>query len=162
MVLEKLVEVSLETLRACYTCFKCIGVCPAGLRPNLFVKAYLSTVFRELRDVYEEIVTNSSLWSCAKCLKCVEVCPQKVPLNDVIEYLQREAAKRGLAPRAYQDMVENIMGTFLAFGSQTIVSRDGDFYTTGEARELLGLTPLPEPNKIEKFRERLKGLRSIG
>lgn len=162
MVYGELIGVSLETLQACYTCFKCVGICPAGLKPNLFVKAYIGSLFRELRNTYEEIIASSILWSCAKCLKCAEVCPQKVPLNDVIEYLQREAAKRGLAPRVYLDMIENIMTGFLAFGSQTIVSRNGEFYTTEEVRELLGLVSLPEPQNIERFREKLKGLRDNG
>ncbi len=161
MVVEILLEISLETIRACYTCFKCIGVCPAGLRPNLFVKAYLSSIFKEFRDVYEEIIGGSSIWSCARCLKCVEICPQKVPLNDIIEYLQHEAAKRGLAPKIYLNMAENTMNTYLAFTSQTIVSKDGDFYTTEDIRELLGLAPLPEPIGNEKFKEILNMLRGL-
>lgn len=162
MVVETIPWISIETVRACYTCFKCIGVCPAGLKPNLFVKAYIGSMFREFRDVYEEVVKDSNIWLCARCLKCVEVCPQKVPLNDVIEYLQHEAAKRGLAPQVYLAMVENTMNSYLAFTSQTIVSRDGDIYMTEDVRSLLGLDPLPEPQNIEKFRERLKLLKEVG
>ena len=102
-----------------------------------------------------------SIWSCARCLKCIELCPQRVPLFDIIEYLQHEASKLGFVPQAYLDMVENTMNTYIAFTGQVIVTREGDMYMTEEARSIWGLNPLPEPREIDYFKRVLKELKEV-
>uniref|UniRef100_A0A7C5TGA8 4Fe-4S dicluster domain-containing protein n=1 Tax=Ignisphaera aggregans TaxID=334771 RepID=A0A7C5TGA8_9CREN len=154
--------VSLETAKACYTCFKCVGICPVGLRPNMFVKAYVGSIVSEFRDIYESIIRDSSIWVCAKCLKCVEICPQHVPIIEVIEYLQYMASKHGVVPKAYLNMIENVVDTYIAFSSQTIVTREGDIYLTEDVRNTWGLNPLPNTQDIEGFRRRLKEIEEAG
>lgn len=148
-----LIEVSAEIVKACYACFKCAGVCPVGLRPNMYVKAFLGSILKEYRDAYEEVLKDSSLWFCAKCLRCFEACPQKVPLSIIIEHLQNEAVKKGYVPQVYLSIAENIRSTYLAFASQVIMTRDGEVYTTEDARSQLGLQPLPQVESIEKFKK---------
>lgn len=153
--------IDVELVKGCYTCFKCIGACPVGLKPSLLVKAYLGSFLQEFRDVYERVIGDQSIWHCAKCLKCFELCPQKVPLHEIIEYLQYEAAKQGIQPRSYAVMVENTMNTYVAFTSQTIVTKDGGVYSTEDARNVLGLDPFPGSQSSEKFKENVKKLMGV-
>lgn len=77
-------------------------------------------------------------------------------MNEIIEYLQSEAAKRGYVPQVYLNMVENVKNTYLAFSSQMVITRDGDIYTTEEARNQLGLQPVPQLRDVEKFKKVLE------
>lgn len=155
-------DLNLEVISVCYTCFKCVGACPVGLRPITFVKAYLGFRFKDLRTIYEETIRDPSIWYCTRCLKCSEICPQKVPLHEIIEYLQHEAARNNVMPQAYLNMIGNVLKTYLAFPSQVIITRGGDIYTVDDIINLYSLSRIPKIEGLERFREKIKELTNVG
>ncbi len=138
----------------CYNCFRCTSGCPSAFfieefRPHRFVAKFKWT---EL----EEIISKEFIWDCSKCFKCIDLCPQEVSPAVVIEYLQILVAKRGKPiPKAYEEMIKNIIESGYAFPVQEVSDRDFETFT----REDLGLGPLRKPSTITQLRKILVKLK---
>jgi heterodisulfide reductase subunit B len=82
-----------ENVYLCYQCIKCTSGCPMGelmdWQPN--------QVMRALQLGQEDIALGSQTpWLCASCQTCTTRCPQGLDITAIMEFLTREALRRGL------------------------------------------------------------------
>ena len=80
----------------CYQCVKCTSGCPVAnsfdWQPN--------QIMRALQLGQEEIALRSQTpWLCASCQTCTTRCPQGLDIASIMEFLTREALRRGIKPR---------------------------------------------------------------
>jgi heterodisulfide reductase subunit B2 len=85
-----------ENVYLCYQCVKCTSGCPMGeimdWQPN--------QVMRALQLGQEDIALGSQTpWLCASCQTCTTRCPQGLDITAIMEFLTREALRRGLQPQ---------------------------------------------------------------
>ena len=93
-----------EKISDCYQCGKCTAGCPASMDPPP------SLLIRKLQlGMFEEVVSEESIWSCMACLTCSERCPKNVSPAAIIEGLKmvhlREMDPRGQAEGLGQEFL---------------------------------------------------------
>ncbi|MCF6281125.1 MAG: 4Fe-4S dicluster domain-containing protein [Candidatus Polarisedimenticolaceae bacterium] len=72
-----------EKITDCYQCGKCTAGCPASMDPPP------SVLIRKLQlGMFDEVVSEQSIWSCMACLTCSERCPKGVSPAAIIEGLK--------------------------------------------------------------------------
>jgi len=69
-------EAGRKEIRNCIRCSKCIGVCPMGIEPYLF----MSMTEKEMIDSLED----ERIFDCMECGSCSYICPANRPLLDYI------------------------------------------------------------------------------
>ncbi|MBN2149187.1 MAG: 4Fe-4S dicluster domain-containing protein [Anaerolineales bacterium] len=84
-----------QNVYLCYQCVKCTSGCPVAeffdWQPNQIMRAL------QLGD--EEIALHAQTpWLCASCETCTTRCPQGLDITAIMEFLTREAVKRGIEP----------------------------------------------------------------
>ncbi len=84
-----------QNVYLCYQCIKCTSGCPMveyfDWQPN--------QVMRAIQLGQEDIALNSQTpWLCASCATCTTRCPQGLDINGIMEFLTREALRRGIKP----------------------------------------------------------------
>lgn len=88
-----------QNVYLCYQCVKCTSGCPVGKyfdwQPN--------QVMRAVQLGQEDIALKSQTpWLCAACQTCSTRCPQGLDIPAIMEFLTREALKRGISPPVYE------------------------------------------------------------
>ncbi len=88
-----------QSVYLCYQCVKCTSGCPVGKyfdwQPN--------QVMRAVQLGQEDIALKSQTpWLCAACQTCSTRCPQGLDIPAIMEFLTREALKRGISPPVYE------------------------------------------------------------
>jgi heterodisulfide reductase subunit B2 len=97
-----------QNVYLCYQCVKCTSGCPLGeyfdWQPN--------QIMRALQLGQEDIALRSQTpWLCACCQTCSTRCPQGLDITAIMEFLTREALKRGIKPQIPE--VDNFNKAFL-------------------------------------------------
>ena len=97
-----------QNVYLCYQCVKCTSGCPVAeffdWQPNQIMRAL------QLGD--EDIALHAQTpWLCAACQTCTTRCPQDLDIAAIMDFLTREAVKRGSAPAIPQ--VNNFNQAFL-------------------------------------------------
>ena len=85
-----------QNVYLCYQCVKCTSGCPLGeyfdWQPN--------QVMRALQLGQEDVALHSQTpWLCASCQTCTTRCPQGLDIAAIMDFLTREAVRRGLKPQ---------------------------------------------------------------
>jgi heterodisulfide reductase subunit B len=93
-----------ENVYLCYQCVKCTSGCPLAdffdWQPN--------QVMRALQLGQEDIALQSQTpWLCASCQTCTTRCPQGLNISAIMDFLTREATKRGFKPQVPEVNVFN-------------------------------------------------------
>jgi len=84
-----------QNVYLCYQCVKCSSGCPLGE----FFDWQPNQVMRALQLGQEDIALQSKTpWLCASCQTCSTRCPQGLDITAIMEFLSREALKRGYKP----------------------------------------------------------------
>jgi heterodisulfide reductase subunit B len=84
-----------QNVYLCYQCVKCTSGCPVGE----FFDWQPNQIMRALQLGQEAIALNSQTpWLCASCQTCTTRCPQGLDITAIMEFLTREALKRGVKP----------------------------------------------------------------
>jgi heterodisulfide reductase subunit B len=88
----------------CYQCVKCTSGCPVGKyfdwQPN--------QIMRAVQLGQEDIALHAATpWLCAACQTCTTRCPQGLDITAIMEFLTREALRRGISPPVYEVNVFN-------------------------------------------------------
>ena len=82
-----------ENVYLCYQCVKCTSGCPMGE----FMDWQPNQVMRALQLGQEDIALGSQTpWLCASCQTCTTRCPQGLDITAIMEFLTREAQRRGM------------------------------------------------------------------
>jgi electron transport complex protein RnfC len=79
-------EISVEEIKACVRCGKCVQNCPMGVEP-LFVTAHVQL------DLIEEAL-DLGLMNCCECGICAYVCPSNRPLVQLLKFGKSLAASK--------------------------------------------------------------------
>jgi len=84
-----------ENVFLCYQCVKCSTGCPMSKyfdwQPNQIMR--MTQLGQE-----EDIFTSETPWMCASCQTCSTRCPQGLDIARIMDFLTREALKRGFKP----------------------------------------------------------------
>jgi heterodisulfide reductase subunit B len=85
-----------QNVYLCYQCLKCTSGCPVSeyfdWQPHQIMRA---AQFGDLEIALE----SQTPWLCAACQTCTTRCPQNLDINAIMEFMTREATKRGLKPK---------------------------------------------------------------
>ena len=93
-----------ENVYLCYQCVKCTSGCPMGE----FMDWQPNQVMRALQLGQEDIALGSQTpWLCASCQTCTTRCPQGLDITAIMEFLTREALRRGMKPQIPEVRVFN-------------------------------------------------------
>jgi heterodisulfide reductase subunit B2 len=84
-----------QNIYLCYQCVKCTSGCPVGD----FFDWQPHQVMRSIQLGAEDVALRSQTpWLCASCQTCTTRCPQGLDVTAIMEFLTREAQKRGIKP----------------------------------------------------------------
>lgn len=90
-LVQKVEELSGESLHACYQCGKCSAGCP-------FVEAMdilPNQVIRLLQLGDEEVLECHTIWLCSSCFTCATRCPKGIDLSKIMEALRTILLRKG-------------------------------------------------------------------
>ena len=82
---QKVEEISGESLPSCYQCGKCSAGCPMSFAMDLLPNQVIRLVQLGLE---EDIANSKTIWLCASCLTCAVRCPRGVDLSKIMEALR--------------------------------------------------------------------------
>ena len=79
-----------ESLRACYQCAKCVGVCPVDIVGDYGPRKIHRDVTRGM-----SLFDSHNLWLCTTCQNCFRVCPKEVDMIQIMPAARRAAIEGG-------------------------------------------------------------------
>lgn len=92
---QRVLEELGQNVYLCYQCVKCTSGCPLAR----FFDWQPNQVMRALQLGQEDIALRSRTpWLCAACQTCTTRCPQGLDITAIMEFLTREALRRGIEP----------------------------------------------------------------
>lgn len=81
-----------------YLCYQC-GRCTSGCTVAEFFDWHPNQIMRALQLGQEDVALHSQTpWLCASCQTCTTRCPQGLDITAIMEFLTREALRRGIRP----------------------------------------------------------------
>src|SRR3989337_3875881 len=92
---QRTLEETGQNVYLCYQCVKCTSGCPLGeyfdWQPN--------QVMRAVQFGQEDVALHAQPpLLCASCQTCTTRCPQGLDITAIMEFLTREARRRGIKP----------------------------------------------------------------
>ena len=93
--LSEVVEVSGETLQACYQCQKCSAGCPVADAMDLLPNQILRHIQYGHR---ERVLSSKTIWLCASCYTCSVRCPNSIDIARIMDTLRHLALRSGVKP----------------------------------------------------------------
>lgn len=89
---KRIEEQTGQNVYLCYQCIKCTSGCPVAE----FFDWQPNQIMRALQLGQEDIALQSETpWLCASCQTCTTRCPQGLDITAIMEFLTREALRRG-------------------------------------------------------------------
>lgn len=83
--LEKIEEISGETVTLCEQCGTCSGSCPVVIEMDLTP----SQMMRKVQLGQEDVMDTQVMWMCATCFTCTVRCPRNIDIAKVAEALRQ-------------------------------------------------------------------------
>lgn len=83
--LEKIVELSGETITLCEQCGTCSGGCPFVEEMDINP----SQIMRQVMLGQKDIMESKTMWICASCFTCTVRCPRDLDVSKVSEALRQ-------------------------------------------------------------------------
>lgn len=84
--MEKIEELSGQSLKACYNCGKCSAGCPGIEEMDILPNQVVRLIQLGCED---EVKNCRTVWLCAACLMCSARCPKGVELARVLEAVRQ-------------------------------------------------------------------------
>lgn len=84
--IDKLNELSGESVNLCMQCGTCTGTCPMAEQMDLFPRKVMHLAQFGLVDMLEDI---NSYWKCLSCHSCTVKCPRDIDIAKVMEALRQ-------------------------------------------------------------------------
>lgn len=83
--LEKIVELSGESITMCEQCGTCSGGCPFVAEMDITP----SQIMREVMLGKKDVMDSKTMWICASCFTCTVRCPRELDVSKVAEALRQ-------------------------------------------------------------------------
>ena len=83
--LEKIIELSGETITLCDQCGTCSGGCPFITEMDVNP----SQIMRQVMLGQKDIMDSKTMWICASCFTCTVRCPRDLDVSKVSEALRQ-------------------------------------------------------------------------
>ena len=83
--LEKIIELSGETITLCDQCGTCSGGCPFITEMDVNP----SQIMRQVMLGQKDIMNTKTMWICASCFTCTVRCPRNLDVSKVSEALRQ-------------------------------------------------------------------------
>lgn len=83
--LEKIIELSGETITLCDQCGTCSGGCPFITEMDVNP----SQIMRQVMLGQKDILNSKTMWICASCFTCTVRCPRDLDVSKVSEALRQ-------------------------------------------------------------------------
>ena len=93
--LSEMVQVSGETIQACFQCQKCSAGCPVVEAMDLLPNQVLRHIQYGHR---EKVLGSKTIWICASCYTCSARCPNNIDMAHIMDTLRHKAIQSGVAP----------------------------------------------------------------
>jgi Fe-S oxidoreductase len=100
---EAIIEAGGETLKSCYQCGLCTGICPWNL-----VRSFLTRRLIHGAQIGLVELKSEDVWLCATCGACVERCPRGVEIIDIMRALRRIGAQWSATPKSLRTVMASL------------------------------------------------------
>lgn len=91
--LEKVAELSGQSIWACYQCGCCSSGCPVAEEMDLLPNQVIRYVQLGLED---ELLSCKTIWLCASCFQCFSRCPRGIDISRIMDALRQMSMKGGV------------------------------------------------------------------
>jgi len=92
-MIQRIEEISGQTVLACYQCGKCSAGCPMADMMDLMPNQIIRLV--QLGQT-EEVLRSKTIWLCASCFSCSVGCPKGVDIAKLMEALREVLLRKGV------------------------------------------------------------------
>ena len=92
--LSEVVQVSGQTLQACFQCQKCSAGCPVAYAMDILPNQILRHIQYDHR---EEVLASKAIWLCASCYACSVRCPNDIDIAKIMDALRKMAMDSGIS-----------------------------------------------------------------
>ncbi len=109
--IEKILEITEDTIRVCFQCGKCTSGCPTSFAMDVSPRKLAIMSLLGLKD---RVLSSHALWVCVSCKTCTSRCPRGVKIDELMEYLRHLAIVEGYLPEKsallfYDNFTKNIL-----------------------------------------------------
>lgn len=99
-------KIGLESIKPCYTCGSCTGVCPVhevieDFDPRLLIHMILL-------GMRKQVLSSDLIWFCCLCNSCFFVCPQGIKFSRVATELRKMATDEGYMDERFLKTLEEL------------------------------------------------------
>jgi heterodisulfide reductase subunit C len=99
-------KIGLETIKPCFTCGSCTGVCPVHEVLEDFDPRRI--IYMILLGMREEVLSSDLIWFCCLCNACFFVCPQGIKFSRVAAELRKTAVAQGRVDEGFLRKLEEL------------------------------------------------------
>ncbi len=103
---EVAVKIGLETIKPCYTCGSCTGICPVHEVLEDFDPRRI--IYEILLGRRKEVLSSDLIWFCCLCNACYYVCPQQIKFSRVATELRKTAIAENCVDKEFLDRLEMV------------------------------------------------------
>ncbi|MEE8432044.1 MAG: 4Fe-4S dicluster domain-containing protein [Candidatus Desulfatibia sp.] len=99
-------KIGLESIKPCFTCGSCTGICPVHEIIEDFDPRRI--IYKILLGRRKEVLSSDLIWFCCLCNECFFVCPQEVKFSRVATELRKMALAEGLVAEGFLEKLEAV------------------------------------------------------
>lgn len=90
-LVEKIQNISGESVLSCYQCGLCSGSCPLRFAMDLSPTQVIRLI--QLESI-EKILSSNTFWICSTCFSCFARCPREINITKIMEALRQIKLRR--------------------------------------------------------------------
>jgi len=90
-LVEKIKNISGESVLSCYQCGLCSGSCPLRFAMDLSPTQVIRLI--QLGSI-EKILSSNTFWICSTCFSCFARCPREINITKIMEALRQIKLRR--------------------------------------------------------------------
>lgn len=99
-------KIGLESIKPCFTCGSCTGICPVHEIIEDFDPRRI--IYKILLGRKQEVLSSDLIWFCCLCNECFFVCPQEIKFSRVATELRKMALAEGLVDEGFLEKLEAV------------------------------------------------------